>query len=236
MTMRWIAAWTTAGLLACGGSSGTDGDTDKPDDTLPADDSDTIDTNDTPPSDDTDAAESDTPEETDETAPPLDPCLAAPAEITAGTGNEVFQAVTAGQSVEMVFGPQGGWHIWGGLLARHVTSNAVLDFSITDVGTGIVLHSSRINIGLRPLAGPAWACEGTYSGLLGVLSVADLTGDADIDPPQALCGRPVEMRYTLHHPTGAAMGEGSIRIVAQPDPAHGAHCDTPTRWPTDAAE
>lgn len=231
MMRRWCVGAALVSLAACGepGAETDDTDTPKESDTPEETDVDT----ETPPVDDTDGADTDPMVDTDPPVPPGDPCRVSPAQVLAGTGESGYAPLTPAQDLKMVFGPQGGWHLWGGLLAQNVSSLAVLDFSITDVATSIEVHRSRINIGLQPLVGSTWACEGTYAGLLGVLGTTELTGDPMVNPPQALCGREVELRYELHHPTGDAMGSGSVRVVAQPDDAHGPRCASPTLWPID---
>lgn len=62
------------------------------------------------------------------------PCSggAADAYVEVGTGNTVFEAVTDGQVVPYVQGPQGGWHVWGSLRMGGLIPGDPEDVSSTD--------------------------------------------------------------------------------------------------------
>jgi hypothetical protein len=229
--MRVWSVLMIAAVAACGSGEETDDGT--VDDTEPAVDDTDEDT--TPPADDTDTVVTDDTDvdDTTDTTPDLpdDPCFEQTPIVRVGTGEFNFEALRAGEDLEMVFGPQGGWHFWVSVAAENVTATVIAEVMITDAETGIALHASTVNIGLKPLVAGAWACDGTYAGILGVLGTTNLI--ADSTPPQALCGREVDLSVTLRAPTveRQLLGTASARMIAQPDPANGTHCDSPTPLP-----
>lgn len=53
-------------------------------------------------------------------------------ELQVGTGDGDFEALTAGATVPINYGPQGGSHIWFAARCRGVAENAALTYSIVD--------------------------------------------------------------------------------------------------------
>lgn len=58
---------------------------------------------------------------------------AGPADIVLGTGEFEYEAVVDGQDLPIVAGPQGGYHVWLGFLARGVVKHCVVQTDLTRV-------------------------------------------------------------------------------------------------------
>ena len=63
-------------------------------------------------------------------------CTSAPSAPSAsavriGTGAFVFIPIVTGDAVPIIHGPQGGYHIWGSVLARDLGERLALDFVLT---------------------------------------------------------------------------------------------------------
>ena len=201
-------------------------------DTPPADTVETIDT----PEDPVDSPAVDTPDvDTPAVDTPVDPtpdlpddpCYAEVPVVHLGTGGDGFHPLTAGQDLEMVHGPQGGWHVWIAVRADHVMSQVAQVLDIVDVASGVsVVDAEAVTTlyTLSPLVPGAWACEGVHWAGLGLLDVSALAPGQN--PDTALCGHEVELHVTLRHPFDdrPVLDDDAVRVILQPDPADGPHC------------
>ncbi len=166
---------------------------------------------DTPGSDDTGQHQPlpDTGEEPD----PDVPCGEGEPSIILGTGAEVFEPLTAGDSVTMVHGPQGGWHILGSLSARHI--HPVVDISYTiDSPT----HDERVSMNeYRVLLRESEDCTGIFVGMYGYL--VGLPGEEfeDIYIPDLLGGLPLHLNMSVTDLNGVEL-TAQIEVIAQLDP------------------
>lgn len=218
------AWWALAPLFVLGCSTApADGD----------DDTDTVDTDDTDDTTDTvETDETNETDETDETDGPTDPCRTSPAVLTIGTGEawDEFTKLTAGQDLEMVNGPQGGWHLTVAVELEHVGEFAIIEVRIVDVESGTVVTSDdpfRFNALLTPVAGPGqpWTCEGRHVNMTAVLDFGNVGAvENEEDPWLRLCGNDVRIEVRVLDPQLTVLGSGSVEVVAQPDPANGPHC------------
>ena len=92
---------------------------------------------------------------------------AGPVEL--GTGRDRFEALPrAGGRVELVMGPQGGWHVYGRVRLRGVAPDVYLTFSLVPVGGGAQVNlpnetvRRQVDRGLT-LAGDAYeSSDGEY--------------------------------------------------------------------------
>jgi hypothetical protein len=235
--MRW---WFAMGVVACGGPSSVGPDAGGDTDSVATD-------TDTPVDvvDDSDPAE-DTPEESDTTPP--DPCMVEPSVLIVGTGERAFNALSDGQDLATVHGPQGGWHYWGAVSVRNSPEFVRIRLEITDVPSGAQLHLSETNARLTPTSPGPWACDGSYTGMLGVLTLPesilpDPTCNDDgppvdqvgewVDPtpcptvPEVLCNHDVRMAYRVATPAGDLVGERAVTVRLQSDPALDPPCPAP---------
>lgn len=219
-------------LAACSSPSDTVDDVTDTVDT-PAD---TVDPVDTPAVDtpEADTPEVDTPVVDTPVDPtpnlPDDPCYDEVPVVHLGTGGDGFHPLTPGQDLEMVHGPQGGWHVWIAVRADHVMSQVAQVLDIVDVASGVsVVDAEAVTslYNLSPLVPGPWACEGVHWAGLGLLDVD--TFAPGLNPDTALCGHEVEIRVTLRHPFDdrPLLDDDVVRVILQPDPADGPHCTPP---------
>jgi hypothetical protein len=162
----------------------------------------------------------------DDTGPPPDPCMTARSVVQLGTGEFSFVELTPGADLEMVHGPQDGWHFWAAIRASYSPQfvNVVID--TTHVPSGVVISHLDLTIPLLPDPPPAqpggWECNGGFNGLFAVLDTTAV--QAGVPVYEAICGDEVTMALTLRTLTGELIGRDSVRFVAQPDPVDAAHC------------
>lgn len=131
-----------------------------------------------------------------------------PAWLEVGAGSTAFEALAAGDAVELVMGPQGGWHVdvaarFGGMSPEGLT----LEYLAIDVETGAELGfpiKSALNADrVEYLAG---ACVRT-----GDRVVFDIAGPADV------VGREVELRIEARGPEDE-VGASVVVGIADMDP------------------
>lgn len=230
--------WMARGLMVALAVGALAGCPEKDDDG--GDGTDTSDTEDTEETDavETDTESTDPPDETDvetDTDVP-DPCLDSPAVITVGTGEDDFIALTAGQDLEMVHGPQGGWHQTTAVRIENTTQFVRLRVTLTDVASGAVVSDYPFNVALTPDPLGAWTCSGTHVNMLSILDFSAVdpdtggpgdSGDTDAQGDEwlALCGKDLDIAITAELPDGEPLGSATVRVKSQPDPSDGPHCD-----------
>lgn len=101
-------------------------------------------------------------------------------EAEVGTGDTKFDALTAGQTIDLHAGCQGGYHVWGAVRARNLNpSSPVLDFRMTRVrdGADVLYMPIHVRSTLTP------ATDGWYEGYAYTLRVVGPTEvlDEDVD-------------------------------------------------------
>lgn len=115
-----------------------------------------------------------------------DPCL--PGQMEIGSGAFAFQELTPGnEEVELIHGPQGGYHVFGGVKVREVAIDPgvtlLFHFRPVDTCTDIMLPEAKttIDVGANDFrnAGDGWVATYGYLVILGdsTLSPDDLDGN-----------------------------------------------------------
>ncbi len=118
-----------------------------------------------------------------------------------------------GETVVMVHGPQGGWHVDAQALVHHMSANVALRFTVHDLDTDVRVSENTFYVALR-----TEGCVGTYADLRGILGVSELVdGEADT-PPELLVGHTLELALSVEDEDGRT-AMASVRSVAQADPA-----------------
>lgn len=124
--------------------------------------------------------------------------------LEVGTGETAFAALADGDDLELVYGPQGGYHVWGACGIYGVDPEGrVLHYTLSDATTGEVLADLSLALTTRRLTSTSggWLRAGDRvifpgvtepSGLVGrdaVLAIAleesRLPTDAGATPPDA---------------------------------------------------
>jgi hypothetical protein len=122
--------------------------------------------------------------------------VAAP-ELQLGTGKDSFEPLAEGQTVELIHGPQGGWHIWGSLRARGLASPLTVVYAVALADTGEVLSSTTYEI--EPLAAGSWSL---WAGLIGY-----------VPEPERVAKQPVALSMQVTDARGVQLG-ATQRVVA----------------------
>lgn len=68
--------------------------------------------------------------------------------LEAGGGQSCFASLAEGQSIALIAGPQGGYHVWVGLRCRGCASSGWVDFGVQDMETGEPLAMQQQNLPL----------------------------------------------------------------------------------------
>ncbi|MGH7440809.1 MAG: hypothetical protein ACRENE_34445 [Polyangiaceae bacterium] len=133
------------------------------------------------------------------------PANAGPAVVQLGTGQTDYLPLTAGQTVQMEAGPQGGHHIW----------IATRQQNLSQMGTVTTITSTQPGTGL---AGPRMAFvftfeqdQGGFCKLYGMRYQVDVDG---ADYHQFL-GKPLDLTISLKDPSGAT-GVGHAQVNIDP--------------------
>lgn len=117
--------------------------------------------------------------------PPPEPGDAGPPALTLGTGDTTFEMLTEGGDIELVHGPQGGWHV---VVAARFSGfdpdGAVLTFEVRDGDE--VLVSIAMALLERRLTR-----EGLAYLELNAFAIFDITG------PDAVVGRTVTLSANI---------------------------------------
>jgi hypothetical protein len=117
------------------------------------------------------------------------PCYTQKPSLMIGTGEQVFEEFNSDDEVVMVHGPQGGWHMLGSIRVMNTAPVVEIDFTITDVESGVEVSNNHYRVGLLLEDD----CSGYYPGMYGYLNVQELAGDDGGTPPQLLGNHKVRM-------------------------------------------
>lgn len=119
-------------------------------------------------------------------------------QIAAGTGEQAFVPVSNGEEIEIIRGPQGGWHIVGSVRVANLSEFVTIDFTLTDVETGTEVSVQRSQ---TSLFAPYGDCIGEKLGLLGVFDPALIAplqaGDGTLTPCDLFGGHTVRMHFSV---------------------------------------
>lgn len=110
-------------------------------------------------------------------------CFDIPPQLFVGTGEHEYLSLEPEQEIVMVHGPQGGWHMLGSIYLTHTLSIVEIDYSITDLESGVMVSNNHYRVGLVMED----ECSGYYPGMYGYLNVHELV-DGDLDTPPELLG------------------------------------------------
>jgi hypothetical protein len=105
--------------------------------------------------------------------------------VTLGTGQLEYEDLARPDGpIELVYGPQGGYHLWGRARIRGFAPDVEVSFTVTRAETGAVLHSPRparrwfedgVRRGLRPLGGGEFVTDAEVM-VLDLACATDLVG------------------------------------------------------------
>ncbi len=134
-------------------------------------------------------------------------CSTLPPSLEIGTGESSFETLEEGDSLVMVHGPQGGWHMLGSIYLQNTGPVVELDFKIYDQESSVVVSDNHYRVGLVMET----ECAGFYPGMYGYLNVAGLaTGELDT-PPELLGGNTLRMEMVANDCTSSQEEAGQCR-------------------------
>ncbi len=140
-------------------------------------------------------------------------CFASSPVLEIGTGAQEYEALRAGDSVTMVHGPQGGWHMLGSVRLHNMDQIVEIHFTITDVDSGVVVSDNSYRVALVMDE----ECAGYFPGMYGYVFVDELEdGEADT-PPELLAYHTVRMEMEAEDLSGRT-ASAQLDVLAVPDP------------------
>jgi hypothetical protein len=95
--------------------------------------------------------------------------------LEVGTGKDNFVTLRETDTIEIIHGPQGGWHLWGALRTKGLTPPLTVDYAISLPETQTEL--SRTVYDVDPLAVGNWSI---WAGLIGYLPEPSLAAEKSV--------------------------------------------------------
>jgi hypothetical protein len=133
--------------------------------------------------------------------------------VVIGAGEDQWVDLAPLDEVELVHGPQGGWHVLWSARVGGTEPTVQLRGVITDVASGIVVSDVTYGVGLVPIDG----CSGASIGRYGYLDVTPLVeGDLDT-PPELLAGHTLLLHVDATDFAGTS-ASAELQVIAVPDP------------------
>jgi hypothetical protein len=133
------------------------------------------------------------------------PTNAGPPVVQVGTGQSDYLPLTAGQTVQMEQGPQGGHHIWIAVRQQNLKqSGSITTITSVDPATGLVGPSSAFVFTFDP-------DEGGFCKLFGLRYQLDVDGT----DYHRFLGQPLDVTVTIKDATGAT-GTGVAHLTIDP--------------------
>lgn len=137
-----------------------------------------------------------------------------PPQATIGTGAVEFQPLADGDTVYVVLGPQGGFHIWGAVRVANLDagnaddlsdpSNPTTVFHVYAGGQQVDADAAHYVQGLDPVG------DGTFE-MVGRAVILDITSDTQLDG--------MEIRFTVDvTAVDGTQASDERMLIARPDP------------------
>ena len=143
----------------------------------------------------------------------VDPCFVDEPTLTIGSGEYKWEDLSEGDEVEMVHGPQGGWHMLGSARIAHTESVVRIRFNIWLKDSGLVISENAYTVQMIR----DQDCSGFYPGMYGYINYKEFREDEDDTPPTMYGYQTVvmEMNATdLDNRTATT----TLEVIAVPDP------------------
>jgi hypothetical protein len=137
-----------------------------------------------------------------------------PPEVTLGTGTIEFEPLADGDTILVVQGPQGGFHVWGSVQVGNIDPGNPDDLSDPANPTTefrVFRGTDRIDVGAAGyVQGLDPAGDGRYQ-MIGRAVILDILADDELDG--------VDIRLTVDVTSASGDSAGDERtLVARPDP------------------
>ncbi len=159
-----------------------------------------------------------------DSAVPEGPCEEGPVTVTAGVGEVQLQLLTGGETVQMVHGPQGGWHVDTAALigGSGEVVQIIPAINLTESGLSIA-GIEQVPQTVALAAYDDTVCEGN------IIKIRALIDDVDHPVPYSnyicsLDGKEVELTQTVTDVVTGNIGTGTARFILRIDPADSELC------------
>lgn len=133
--------------------------------------------------------------------------------LEVGTGEEAYEALTSGDPVTMVHGPQGGWHVLGSVRIWNMAPIVDIHFVVTSLTHDAVVADNRYRVA-TVVEGD---CTGLFWGMYGYLDVHEIAEGEMDTPPELLAYHDLEYQMTVSDMAGTEVA-ATMRVKAVPDP------------------
>jgi hypothetical protein len=143
-------------------------------------------------------------------------CTETPPAVELGNGETAHVALTGGEQVVMVHGPQGGWHVWLSLALTNLGPDVDVRITLVDLTRDEAMTELRYTLWIPAEEG----CVAELAGLAGFLPYDDLDTPADETPPEWRACDTFRMCVDVVDADGRS-AEDCAEVVAIPDPADG---------------
>ncbi len=141
-------------------------------------------------------------------------CFSEDPVLSVGTGEREFSAISNGDPITMVHGPQGGWHMLGSAQTTHMTDIITVHFTITHDRSGVVISDNTYRVAT---VYDEATCTGYYPGMYGYLYVEELVDGENDTPPELLSYETVTFCMDAEDQEGRTASD-CRQVVAEPDP------------------
>lgn len=146
----------------------------------------------------------------------IDPsCRCEEPTLAIGTGMESYVPVAEGADVQMVHGPQGGWHVLSAVQITHTRNVVEMQARVYDVETGAAVTGDLV---YRVQLVDDGGCVGSFPNMYLYLDVTALVDGERDTPPELLSCRQVRITVCASDTGGRELcEEKQVRVL--PDPA-----------------
>jgi hypothetical protein len=140
-------------------------------------------------------------------------CMIDPPIVEVGKGEDFFEPLDDGDSVTLVHGPQGGWHVTGAVRATGFGQIVRIHYTVEDLDSGVYVTDYFYNVAMLMED----ECTGTFYNLIGFVTIAELGGGEEVIPPDLLEGHELQMMMALDNFSDRT-GEASVTVIGERDP------------------
>lgn len=148
-------------------------------------------------------------------------CLEARLEAGSNEFTDNWNPISDGDEVVVVYGPQGGWHIWGSAKAYNTRNVVQIDIEIYDIPSGQLIADNGYHVALVQED----TCTGSYPGMFAFVDVDGLIDtDAGLDtPPELICYHPLRIEMSATDSGGRVLKQ-VVEVIGVPDPVNVDDC------------
>jgi hypothetical protein len=149
-----------------------------------------------------------------------DGCASGDITVDAGTGTDTYQPLIDGDTVTLVHGPQGGWHVeTGGLVDRSESEVSIMpQVTVPDLGD-LRIAGDQEPTYIALVGYDDTKCQGTFSDVNAFIDTE--AGTTGLDDQAFICslvGKTLMVTVTVSDILSGRTGADTVSVIAQPDP------------------